>query len=72
MLVLVLEGRHCHEVVEIVGCSHRDAARVRQEVQERGLASAVAVSDTELAKWFQDGRGKVSGWPGPEYSVHKL
>src|SRR5660398_191160 len=28
--------------------------------QERGLTSAVAVSDTELAQWFPDGRRKVS------------
>jgi hypothetical protein len=36
------------EVVEIVGCSHLDVARVRQEVLERGLTLAVAVSDIEL------------------------
>jgi hypothetical protein len=56
ILVLLLEGRSYREVVEIAGCSHRDVARVRQEVQERGLTSAVAVSDTELAQWFPDGR----------------
>jgi hypothetical protein len=60
ILVLLLEGRSYREVVEIAGCSHRDVARVRQEVQERGLTSAVAVSDTELAQWFPDGRRKVS------------
>src|SRR5665647_2798789 len=60
ILVLLLEGRSYREVVEIAGCSHRDVARVRQEVQERGLTSAVAVSDTELAQWFPDGRRRVS------------
>ena len=60
ILGLLLEGRSYREVVEIVGCSHRDVARVRQEVQERGVTSAVAVSDAELAQWFPDGRRKVS------------
>jgi transposase len=60
ILVLVLEGRSYREVVEIVGCSHRDVARVRQEVHERGLSSAALVSDFELAEWFPDGRRKVS------------
>ena len=60
ILGLLLEGRSYREVVEIVGCSHRDVARVRQEAHERGLTSAVTVSDTELAEWFPDGRRKVS------------
>ena len=60
ILALLLEGRSYREVVEIAGCSHRDVARVRQEVQKRGLTSAVAVSDSELADWFPDGRRKVS------------
>ena len=29
ILGLLLEGRSYREVVEIVGCSHRDVARVR-------------------------------------------
>ncbi|GAB3137647.1 hypothetical protein GCM10027057_16820 [Marisediminicola antarctica] len=57
---LVLEGRSYREVVEIAGCSHRDVARVRQEVQERGLTSAVVISDAELAKWFPDGWRRAS------------
>ncbi|GAA1228458.1 hypothetical protein [Rhodoglobus aureus] len=60
ILVLVLGGHSYREVVEIAGCSHRDVVRVRQEVQEWGLTSAVAVSDTELAQWFPDGRRRVS------------
>ncbi|WP_174721910.1 hypothetical protein [Cryobacterium sp. TMT2-14] len=60
ILGLLLEGRSYREVVEIAGCSHRDVARVRQEVQDRGLTSMVAVTDAELAKWFPDGRRKVS------------
>ncbi|TFB55263.1 DDE-type integrase/transposase/recombinase [Cryobacterium sp. Sr3] len=60
ILGLLLEGRSYREVVEIAGCSHRDVARVRQEVQDRGLTSMVAIADAELAKWFPDGRRKVS------------
>ena len=45
ILGLLLEGRSYREVVEIAGCSHRDVARVRQEVQERGLtASGIRLS----------------------------
>ena len=51
---LLLEGRSCREVTEIAGCSHRDVARVRQEVRERGLTSAIEVSDVELGEWFPD------------------
>ncbi|MBC7595615.1 MAG: hypothetical protein H7288_17050 [Kineosporiaceae bacterium] len=58
--LLFLEGRGYREVVEIAGCSHRDVARVRQGVQERGLTSAVEITDTELAKRFPDGRRRVS------------
>ena len=61
ILGLLLEGRSYREVVEIVGCSHRDVVRVRQEIQQRGLTSTVAVSDVELAEWFPDGRRNVSG-----------
>ena len=56
----VLEVLEVLEVVEIAGCSHRDVARVRQEVQDRGLTSAVAITDTELAKRFPDGCRRVS------------
>ncbi|WP_198416613.1 IS21 family transposase [Cryobacterium ruanii] len=36
ILGLLLEGRSYREIVEIARCSHRDVARVRQEVQQRG------------------------------------
>lgn len=60
ILVLLLEGRSYREVVETAGCSHRDVARVRQTIQERGVTSATAVADAELAEWFPDGRRSVS------------
>ncbi|RFA17532.1 hypothetical protein [Subtercola boreus] len=60
ILVLLLEGRSYRDVVEVAGCSHRDVARVAQEVRERSVSSATGVSDAELAEWFPDGRRKVS------------
>ena len=60
ILELLLEGRSYREVVEIVGCSHRDVARVKQSIEENGVISAVAVSDAVLAGWFPDGRRNVS------------
>ncbi|WP_022887657.1 DDE-type integrase/transposase/recombinase [Glaciibacter superstes] len=60
ILVLLLEGRSYRDVVEVAGCSHRDVARVAQQVRERSVTSATGVSDAELAEWFPDGRRKVS------------
>lgn len=60
ILVLLLEGRSYRDVVEIAGCSHRDVARVNQEVRQRRITSVAGVSDAELAEWFPDGRRKVS------------
>ena len=60
ILELVLAGRSYSEIVAVAGCSRRDVSRVRQAVTERGLSSAAAVSDAELAEWFPDGRRRVS------------
>ena len=60
ILVLLLEGRSYRDVVEMAGCSHRAVARVSQAILERGVVSANAVSDADLAEWFPDGRRKVS------------
>ena len=60
ILVLLLEGNSYRDVVEMVECSHRDVARVKQAITEHGVTSAEAVSDAELAGWFPDGRRRVS------------
>jgi len=60
ILELVLAGRGYSEIVAVAGCSRRDVSRVKQAVTERGLSSAAAVSDAELAEWFPDGRRRVS------------
>ena len=61
ILTLLLERRSYRDVAEVVGCSHRDVARVRQAIAEHGIESAAVVSDDELAVWFPDGRRRVSG-----------
>ncbi len=60
VLVLLLEGRSYRDVVEIVGCSHRDVSRVREAVRLHGVTAASEVSDADLAGWFPDGRRRVS------------
>lgn len=60
ILVLLLEGRSYRDVVEMVGCSHRDVARMKQAITEHAVVSADAVSDVEVVEWFPDGRRKVS------------
>ena len=60
ILTLLLERRSYRDVAEVVGCSHRDVARVRQAIVEHGVESAIAVSDGELAVWFPDGRRRVT------------
>ncbi|MFT4157334.1 MAG: IS21 family transposase [Microbacterium sp.] len=60
ILTLLLERRSYRDVVEVVGCSHRDVARVKQAIVDHGIEAAAAVSDGELAEWFPDGRRRVS------------
>ena len=60
ILRLFWGGRGYRELVEIAGCSHRDVARVRHEIQQRGLTLAVAINDAGPAEWFSGGRRKVS------------
>ncbi len=60
ILELVLAGRGYSEIAAVAACSRRDVARVKQAVTERGLTSAAAVRDADLAEWFPDGRGRVS------------
>ena len=60
VLVLLLEGRGYRDVVDMVGCSHRDVARVSQAIREHTVTSAAAVSDADLAGWFPDRRRRVS------------
>lgn len=60
ILTLLLENRSYRDVVEVVGCSHRDVARVKQAIMEHDVASAEAVSEADLQEWFPDRRRRVS------------
>lgn len=60
IMALLLEGRSYRDVVEVIGCSHRDVARVKKVIEERGVTAATAVSDEDLGAWFPDGRRTVS------------
>jgi len=68
ILSLVLQGRSYAEIVEIVGCSRRDIARVRQVVATHQITSGEAVTIEQLAEWFPDGRKRVSAqYTQPEF-----
>lgn len=67
ILELVLAGYSYRDVVEVVGCSHRDVSRVKRVVKEQGLAAGVVASEADLAAWFPDGRRLVSaGYVQPD------
>ena len=62
IMALLLQGRSYRQIVDAVGCSHRDVSAARKTIDDRGLsATALAeMSDVDLANWFPDGRSKVS------------
>lgn len=70
IMALLFKGRSYREIVEAVGCSHRDVSAARKTITERGIDAQVlaGMSDAELAALFPDGRGKVSaGYDLPEF-----
>lgn len=62
IMSLVFKGRSYRQIVEAVGCSHRDVSTVRKVIADRGITTArlVGMSDAELAGLFPDGRSGVS------------
>lgn len=60
---LVFQGRSYREIVDAVGCSHREVSTARKTIADRGITAAglAAMSDAELAELFPDGRARVSG-----------
>lgn len=70
IMILVFKGRSYREIVDAVGCSHRDVSTARKTSTDRGIdAQRLAeMSDAELAGLFPDGRGKVSaGYELPDF-----
>src|SRR5699024_3412128 len=60
IMELVLQGRSYAEIVEMIGCSRRDVARVRQIVAEHDVTSMDMITTEQLVGWFPDGRKRVS------------
>lgn len=71
IMSLVFLGRSYRQIVEAVGCSHREVSTVRTVVADRGITPTglAGMSDTELAGLFPDGRSGVSaGYDGPDFA----
>ena len=58
IMSLVFKDRSYRQIVEAVGCSHRDVSSVRMVIRDRGITAArlAGMSDAELAGLFPDGR----------------
>ncbi|MDZ7576562.1 MAG: IS21 family transposase [Candidatus Nanopelagicales bacterium] len=70
IMTLVVKGRSYREIVDAVGCSHRDVSTARKTITDRGIdAQRLAeMSEAELTGLFPDGRGKVSaGYDLPDF-----
>jgi hypothetical protein len=71
IMSLVFKDRSYRQIVEAVGCSHRDVSSVRMVIRDRGITAArlAGMSDAELAGLFPDGRSGVStGYDGPDFA----
>lgn len=70
IMALLLQGRSYRQIVDAVGCSHRDVSAARKTIDDRGLsaASLAEMSDVEVAGLFPDGRSKVSAeYDSPDF-----
>lgn len=70
IMALVFEGRSYREIVEAVGCSHREVSTARKAIAQHGIDARRLgeMSDTELSDLFPDGRAKVSaGYDLPDF-----
>jgi hypothetical protein len=71
IMSLVFKGHSYRQIVEGVGCSHRDVSAVRQMIADRGITAQrlAGMSDAELVGLFPDGRSGVStGYDGPDFA----
>jgi len=70
IMTLVFKGRSYREIVEAVGCSHREVSTARKAITQHGIdARCLAeMSEAELSALFPDGRAKVSdGYDLPDF-----
>lgn len=71
IMALVFKGRSYREIVDAVGCSHREVSTARKVIAERGITAQrlAGMSDAELAGLFPDGRARVtSGYDVPDFA----
>lgn len=71
IMTLLFQGRSYREIVDAVGCSHRDVATARTAIKGRGLTAQrlSEMLDEDLAGLFPDGRQKVSGgYDSPDFA----
>ncbi|HEX6681661.1 MAG TPA: IS21 family transposase [Candidatus Limnocylindrales bacterium] len=62
IMTLVFKGRSYREIVEAVGCSHREVATAKKTITQHGIDARrlAEMSEVELSGLFPDGRAKVS------------
>lgn len=71
IMALVFKGRSYREIVEAVGCSHREVSTARKVIADRGITAQrlAGMSDAELAGLFPDGRARISsGYDVPDFA----
>jgi transposase len=71
IMALLFKDRSYRQIVEAVGCSHRDVSTARKIIADRGITAQrlTGMSDAELAGLFPDRRAAVStGYDAPEFA----
>jgi len=68
---LLFKDRSYRQIVEAVGCSHRDVSTARKIIADRGITAQrlAGMSDAKLAGLFPDRRARVSaGYDVPDFA----
>lgn len=71
IMALVFKDRSYRQIVEAVGCSHREVSTARKVIADRGITAQrlATMPDAELAELFPDGRTRVStGYDAPDFA----
>ena len=71
IMALVFKDRSYRQIVEAVGCSHREVSTARKVIADRGITAQrlATMPDAELAELFPDGRRRVStGYDAPDFA----
>ncbi|MHB2023445.1 MAG: IS21 family transposase, partial [Mycobacteriales bacterium] len=71
IMALAFKDRSYRQIVDAVGCSHRDVSAARKLIADRGITAQrlAGMSDAELAGLFPDRRAGVSaGYDVPDFA----